>query len=87
LETAVATAGFDAAVWTKAKNFLNARKLTDEQVKMKAAEWVPELNPLFDIWDNSSMKQFTLTSVGLGIAHAAVRSKTGFDSKLSVWVD
>jgi hypothetical protein len=87
LEKAVATAGFDSAVWTKAKNFLNGRQLPDEQVRAKAVEWVPQLNALFEIWDNSSMQNFNLTSVGLGIAHAAVRSKTGFHTNLSTWVN
>ena len=86
LEQAIAGAGFDSAVWTKAKDFLNARKLGNEQVRAKAVEWVPQLNSLFEIWDNSSMRQFNLTSVGLGIAHAAVRSKTGFATNLSIWM-
>jgi len=33
------------------------------------------------------MKQFTLTSVGIAIAHAAIRSRVGVDFDLSISIN
>jgi hypothetical protein len=44
------------------------------------------MNILFDIWNNSEMKHMTLTSVGIAIAQANFRRKTGKTIDLSIWI-
>jgi hypothetical protein len=46
----------------------------------------PEINALMDIWSDSSMKNMTLTSVGVALAHANIRRKTNQDLDLSIWI-
>jgi hypothetical protein len=87
LEELFPTTGLDLSLATKVRNFLRSRQFTLEEIKEKTIEWVPNMARVFDVWNASGMKNFSLTSVGLGIAHAAVRSKTGFSAGLSTWVN
>jgi len=41
----------------------------------------------FDNWDNSSIKSFTLTSMGIAIAHANIKRLSGAFADLSVWIN
>jgi hypothetical protein len=40
-----------------------------------------------DVWKSSSMKQFTLTSVGIAIGHANLKKNTGEFTDLSIWIN
>jgi len=44
------------------------------------------MKDLLDFWDNSSMKHLTLTSVGIAIATANLRRKTGISVDLDIWI-
>ena len=46
----------------------------------------PGLQNLFDVWNGSSMSKMTLTTVGIAIAHANFRRRTGQQLDLDVWV-
>ena len=46
----------------------------------------PCMTILYDVWDNSFMKNMTLTSVGIAIAHANIRRITGNQFDLSIWI-
>jgi hypothetical protein len=46
----------------------------------------PKFERLFQAWDNSPLGSFTLTTVGIAIAHANVRRKINDKSDLSVWI-
>lgn len=41
---------------------------------------------LFDLWENSNFKHLELTSVGIAVAHANYRRKTGDTIDLSIWI-
>jgi hypothetical protein len=41
---------------------------------------------LFDIWENSKMKSMSLTSVGIAIAQANFKRKTGDMIDLGIWI-
>lgn len=41
---------------------------------------------LIDIWHNSPMKNFTLTSVGIAIAHANIRRKIKEEFDITIWI-
>src|SRR6266487_348877 len=86
LEEAYKRLGIGNETLKKAIQFWSTRRIGESEIREKAIEWYPEMRALFDLWDESRMKHFTLTSVGIGIAHAAVRSRTGFDADLSVWI-
>lgn len=79
--------GIGSDTLQKVTGFWSMRRMNDSEIREKAIEWCPEMRALFELWDDSTMKHFTLTSVGIGVAHAAVRSRTGFDADLSVWIN
>lgn len=47
----------------------------------------PCMNELLRIWDNSHMKNITLTSVGIAISHANIRRITKETDDLSIWIN
>lgn len=76
------------------KNFLrNSRLITKsnmhphEEIKSKLKKIGSNfMENLFDIWKNSAMKNMTLTSVGIAIAQANFRRKTGLSLDLDIWI-
>ncbi len=45
------------------------------------------MQKLFDIWNDSYMKNMSLTSVGIAIGHANVKRKLGEFTDLSIWIN
>jgi hypothetical protein len=41
---------------------------------------------VLELWNNSPFKRFELSSVGISIAHANFRRKTGETLDLSIWI-
>lgn len=62
-------------------------KMTDAEIKAKCIEIRPYMADVFDIWSDSLMKNFTLTSVGIAIGHANVKRLAGEFSNLSIWIN
>ncbi|WP_146145467.1 LPO_1073/Vpar_1526 family protein [Clostridium diolis] len=64
--------------------------LTERMSEIEVKEFLLQLRPglfaLFDVWDNSSMKNMTLTSVGITIAHANIQRRIGEKFDLSIWI-
>lgn len=50
---------------------------------VQARSWLREL---FDVWQHAAIKNLTLTSVGIALAHANVRRKTGANFDLGIWI-
>jgi hypothetical protein len=86
-EAAAEKAGLSKAVQEKAKSLWKGHLLPNEQIKVKVIELVPEMDQVFEVWKGSLMKQLNLTSVGMAIAHAYARSKTGLVADLSIWIN
>lgn len=60
--------------------------MNNQEVKDKIIELCPKLVKLFDLWSSTKLSKFTLTTVGIAIAQANLRSKQGIELNLSVWV-
>ncbi len=61
--------------------------LPNNKIKDKLIELGDDfMKDLFDIWDNSSIKNTTLTSVGIAIAQANYIRKTGESLDLGLWI-
>ncbi|AOY53364.1 LPO_1073/Vpar_1526 family protein [Clostridium perfringens] len=45
-----------------------------------------ELSLMLDMWDNSKLCNSSLTSVGIAIAVANIKAKTGIDYDLGIWI-
>lgn len=71
----------------KLKSLFGQHILTNEEIEIKLTELGSDfMAKLFDIWKNSAMKNMTLTSVGIAIAQANYRRKTGLTLDLSIWI-
>jgi len=62
---------------------------SSEEIETYMSSNIPEVKNLLTVWGNSGMKNFTLTSVGIAIAHANIKRKMN-DNKsydLSIWIN
>lgn len=64
----------------------NTSSMSDEEIINILLQVCPKMSGLMDVWKNSSMKNMTLTSVGIALAHANIRRKTNNDLDLSIWI-
>jgi hypothetical protein len=62
-------------------------KMDNAEVKNTCVGIRPYMAGLFETWSGSSMKNFTLTSVGIAIGHANIKRFTGEFTNLSVWIN
>lgn len=70
----------------KLKLLMSDSSFSALEVKQELCVHCPEFNALFDTWDNSSLKSMTLTSVGIALAQANLRVKTGIAVDLGIWI-
>jgi len=87
LEETAREKGIEESIIGKLKQTYNAQYLmTPEEARAFILKEVPDLEPLLDTWGNSNMHATTLTSVGIAIAQANFRRKTGESFDLSIWI-
>jgi len=65
----------------------NTNKMTDDEIKQKVTLLRPYMTQVFDVWTTSSMKSFTLTSVGIAIGHANIKRFSGEFADLRIWIN
>jgi len=65
----------------------NFDKMNGDEIKGKCIEIRPYMAGLFEIWSESAMKSFTLTSVGIAIGHANIKRLVGEFANLSIWIN
>jgi hypothetical protein len=86
LEEKTKPLGLSVEETNKLKPFLNNYQLKGDELINIIREQGDFMNELFDVWDNSSLKNMTLTSVGIAIATANLRRKTGITVDLGIWI-
>ncbi|QTC41529.1 hypothetical protein I7V34_21185 [Bacillus sp. V3] len=64
----------------------SSRIMNNDEVWNFLLDLCPEINNLMEIWINSSIKNMTLTSVGIALAHANIRRKINENWDLSIWI-
>lgn len=69
------------------KDFFNKNKMSDKEIRKKCVQTRDYMKNVFDVWENSHMKNFTLTSVGIAIGHANIKRLIGEFSDLSIWIN
>ncbi|WP_133405766.1 LPO_1073/Vpar_1526 family protein [Parashewanella tropica] len=67
-------------------NLFNSTLMNPQEIKEYLIKVSPEIEPLFKLWGNSGLSKLTLTTVGIAIAQANFRRKTGIKLELSIWV-
>lgn len=76
----------DQEIVTKLKQYFTKTTKNQNDIKIMLIDAIPEMEKIFDTWSKSSFKQFELTSVGIAIAHANYRRRTGETMDLSIWI-
>lgn len=61
-------------------------QLSADEVKSEVLARAPEAAALVDVWESTSLKNLTLTSVGIALGHAYWR-RFGGDEPLSTWLE
>lgn len=72
---------------TQIMALFDAAKMSESEIRDKCVAIRPYMNDLFVLWSESPMKNFTLTSVGIGIAHANIKRLVGEFANLSIWIN
>jgi len=70
----------------KIKSVFEATTFSDSEVNQFLAKRVPEMGKLFSEWRTTPLEHFELTDVGIVIAHANFRRKTGQTLDLGLWI-
>lgn len=71
---------------TKLKQLFSYSKMNANEVKSYMIGARPGLQKLFDVWEDSQLSKMTLTTVGIAVAHANFRRRTGQQLDLDIWV-
>lgn len=61
--------------------------MSHDEIRQKCIDIRPYMASVFDIWNTSPMKSFTLTSVGIAIGHANIKRLVGEFANLSIWIN
>ncbi len=72
---------------TKILELFELGKMSDPEIKEKLIAIRPYMAGVFETWNNSEMKKFTLTSVGMAIGHANIKRLIGEFASLSIWIN
>lgn len=70
----------------KIQTFFNQTTFNESEVKAYLETKGDYMKKLFDIWSTSSLKSLTLTTVGIAIAQANFRRKTGETLEIEIWI-
>lgn len=71
----------------KILELFNVGKMTKDEIRQLCINLRPYMQNVFDVWSDSSMKSFTLTSVGIAIGHANIKRLIGNFADLSIWIN
>lgn len=69
------------------KQLQNKARLSPEVIRERCVSARPYMAELFDLWNNTGMKNFEPSSVGIAIAHANVSRLMPNFPPLSVWIN
>ena len=86
IHTIASQRGIESSAVNKLIEVQKKHTMNEKEVKDYSVSAHPCMKDLYDVWDNSSMKNMTLTSVGIAIAHANIRRVTGEQYDLSIWI-
>ena len=86
LEQSMTESGLSADVKQKFNSLFNKSTMHPLEVRKYILGIDNRMTKLFDVWQNSPFKNMELTSVGIAMAHANYRCKTGQTFDLSIWI-
>ena len=86
LEVRITEKGIPQELQNKIKAFFDKSTMSNQEVKDKLLQIDGRMEKIFTVWKESPFNQFELSSVGIAIAHANYRRRTGETMDLSIWI-
>lgn len=77
---------FPVEIQQQAKQLFEAHTMSQQEVKEDILRLCPEMGGLFEAWEKTKISKFTLTTVGIAIARANLKIRTGVEINLDIWV-
>jgi hypothetical protein len=71
----------------KILGLFDTAKMSPPEVKDKVATIRPYMAQVLDVWNDSEMQSFNLTSVGMAIGHANIKRFIGEFASLAIWIN
>ena len=65
----------------------DAAKMGAPEIKNKVISIRPYMAQVFEVWNDSEMQSFNLTSVGMAIGHANIKRFVGEFARLAIWIN
>jgi len=87
LKDFLAGKGLPTHIQSQITSLYENHRLSNEEIQKKCIEVRPYMSEMFDAWNNSSMKSFSMTSVGIAIGHANIKRHVGQFADLSIWIN
>ncbi len=87
LEKYLDTEGVFTEDKTKILQLFDLGKMNESEIKGKVIAIRPYMTDVFEMWGNSAMQTFTLTSVGMAIGHANIKRLVGEFASLAIWIN
>lgn len=87
LEKQFDTAQITSEDRVKILELFDVGKMPNQEIRQFCINLRPYMKNVFDVWGDSPMKSFTLTSVGIAIGHANIKRLIGDFSDLSIWIN
>jgi hypothetical protein len=72
---------------SKIATLFDFQKMNEQEIQDKCVAIRPYMANMFDVWAESNMKQFILTSVGIAIGHANIKRLAGEFANLAIWIN
>lgn len=70
----------------KLNDLYNRYLMTEEEVRQYLFKIFPQIKNIIEAWNESAIKNMTLTSVGIAIGHANITRKTKQAFDLKIWI-
>lgn len=69
----------------KIKDFFNENILSNDEIKQRIIELVPNFKKFIELWENS-MNQLQLTSVGIILGAINLKNLIGENYNMKIWI-
>jgi len=77
----------DANMAEKVRDLYKNSLMSNEEIKNFIISICGYMNNIFDVWENSKLQHFELTSVGIAIGHANLKKRISEFTDLSIWIN
>ncbi len=85
-ENSLSEVGFDSQTKEKIKILADACMLGATEFQKKISDELPNFDMFKEAWDNTPMKNFTLTTTGIAIGHANFQRLSKMSIPLDTWI-